>query len=80
VPQKYQEDPSLGEWVRNQRTCFKNGKMDQGRKRMLDEIGFDFAPGQGFRNAKPNPVETKIAKTTEVDVLRRVKPTALGLG
>jgi hypothetical protein len=40
VLQKYKEDPSLGSWVGNQRTCFKNGKMDPERKKMLVEIGF----------------------------------------
>jgi hypothetical protein len=42
VPQKYKENPTLGVWVNNQRTCFKSGKSDPERKRMLVEIGFDF--------------------------------------
>jgi hypothetical protein len=44
VPQGYEEEPKLGDWVNNQRSCFKNGKMDPERKRRLDEIGFDFNP------------------------------------
>jgi hypothetical protein len=44
VPQKYKEDPSLGNWVGKQRENFKNGRMDQERKPRLEEIGFDFSP------------------------------------
>jgi hypothetical protein len=43
VPNKYEEDPPLGRWVDNQRTCFKNGIMDQERKMRLEEIGFEFS-------------------------------------
>jgi hypothetical protein len=39
----------MGKWVDTQRTGFKNGKLDQERKRMLDEIGFDFNP-KGMTN------------------------------
>jgi hypothetical protein len=44
VPHKYEEDPKLANWVRSQRASSRNGKMDQERKRMLDEIGFDYNP------------------------------------
>jgi hypothetical protein len=44
MPRGYDEDPNLGVWVSTQRRVFKNGKLDQERKGMLDEIGFDFNP------------------------------------
>jgi hypothetical protein len=47
VPYKYKEDRSLGKWVVNQRTIFKVDMMDPEQKRMLNEIGFDFAPNKG---------------------------------
>jgi hypothetical protein len=43
VPRRYKEDPKLANWVSTQRTCFKNGIMDQVRKTRLDEIGFEFS-------------------------------------
>jgi hypothetical protein len=42
VPKAYEEDPSLGIWVHNQRKRLKNGKLDQERKRRLEEIDFVF--------------------------------------
>jgi hypothetical protein len=42
VPKTCKENPSLGRWVANQRARFKKGRMDQERKRRLDEIGFYF--------------------------------------
>jgi hypothetical protein len=49
VPQGYKEDPKLANWVNSQRTVFKNGTMNPERKRMLDEIGFDFKPTKGSK-------------------------------
>jgi hypothetical protein len=40
VPKLFKQDLQLGNWVDNQRTIFKNGKMGPERKSMLDEIGF----------------------------------------
>jgi uncharacterized protein YbgA (DUF1722 family) len=42
VPQRYQEDVALGNWVANQRLRqFRgNNKMRQDRKELLDELGF----------------------------------------
>jgi hypothetical protein len=40
VPQKYQEDASLGLWVRTQRRSHSNSKLRLDRKVLLDEIGF----------------------------------------
>jgi hypothetical protein len=42
VPKKYKEDLQLGNWVDNQRACFKNGKLDPEKKNRLDGIGFEF--------------------------------------
>ena len=46
VPVKYKADPQHGNWVRNQRTIYRNNKMTEERKQLLDSIGFvvpDFA-------------------------------------
>jgi hypothetical protein len=43
VPKIYILDPPLGIWVDNQRTRFKNDKLDPKRKKRLDEIGFEFS-------------------------------------
>jgi len=40
VPNKYKEDPPLGNWVNNQRTVHRNKKMTEERKRLLNSIGF----------------------------------------
>jgi hypothetical protein len=40
VPQKYEEDASLGTWVDNQRTAHTKNNMRLDRKGLLDEIGF----------------------------------------
>jgi uncharacterized protein YbgA (DUF1722 family) len=40
VPHKYEQDKSLGEWVRKQRNIHNNNKMRLDRKIILDEIGF----------------------------------------
>jgi hypothetical protein len=62
VPRGYEEDPPLGSWVNNQRERFRKGRMDQGRKRRLDEISFDFAPRKGKNHVshcqtKPRGIE-----------------------
>jgi hypothetical protein len=40
VPQKYEQDKSLGRWVSTQRKYQKTNKIRLDRKRILDEIGF----------------------------------------
>jgi hypothetical protein len=40
VPQSYEQDRALGQWVHRQRNYYKTNKLLQGRKRILDEIGF----------------------------------------
>jgi hypothetical protein len=55
VPSKYKKDPSLGNWVNNQRVCWKNGKMDLKWKKKLDDNCFDFAPrypGKGWEESE----------------------------
>jgi hypothetical protein len=44
VPQKYEQDTSLGIWVHTQRTWHKDNKLRPDRKRILDEIGFSWKP------------------------------------
>ena len=40
VPQGYEQDKSLGQWVSRQRTLYTNNNMGQDRKELLNEIGF----------------------------------------
>jgi hypothetical protein len=40
VPQNYEQDKSLGNWVSMQRKHHNTNKLRQDRKRILDEIGF----------------------------------------
>lgn len=40
VPQKYDKDPGLGNWVMNQRLKRNRGELDQTHEDMLNEIGF----------------------------------------
>jgi hypothetical protein len=40
VPQKCEQDKSLGEWVNEQRTLHNNDKIQLDRKTILDDIGF----------------------------------------
>eukprot|EP00548_Thalassiothrix_antarctica_P003916 CAMPEP_0194135694 /NCGR_PEP_ID=MMETSP0152-20130528/5782_1 /TAXON_ID=1049557 /ORGANISM="Thalassiothrix antarctica, Strain L6-D1" /LENGTH=405 /DNA_ID=CAMNT_0038832047 /DNA_START=242 /DNA_END=1459 /DNA_ORIENTATION=- len=52
VPWKYDEDPSLSEWVRTQRKLNKKGNLREDRKKALDIIGFLWLDG------KINPMHT----------------------
>jgi hypothetical protein len=49
VPHRYEQDKSLGIWVRTQRNYHKQNKLRQDRKRILDEIGFAWN-AEGARN------------------------------
>jgi hypothetical protein len=40
VPNKHKDDKSLGTWVRNQRARHARNEMRQGRKKLLNKIGF----------------------------------------
>jgi len=40
VPTKYKADPQLGKLVCKQRTRYRNNKMTEERKRLLNSIGF----------------------------------------
>jgi hypothetical protein len=40
VPQSYEQDKTLGDWVSKQRMFHKNNTIRPDRKRILDEIGF----------------------------------------
>jgi hypothetical protein len=45
VPNRYQEDASLGVWVNTQRQFHANNKIRPDRKGLLDEIGFAWKAG-----------------------------------
>jgi hypothetical protein len=40
VPQGYEQDKALANWVDMWRTCHKQSKLRQDRKEILDELGF----------------------------------------
>jgi len=40
LPKQYKKDPKLGTWISNQRTTYKNKKMTEERKHLLNSIGF----------------------------------------
>ena len=40
VPTQYYKDPKLGGWVSAQRAAYKNKKMNEERKRLLNSVGF----------------------------------------
>jgi hypothetical protein len=42
VPNRYDEDPSLGRWVGTQRRIFNQKKMQDNRSALLDSIAFDW--------------------------------------
>jgi hypothetical protein len=50
VHYKDKEGPALANWVKNQRKRYASGRMDQGRKVKLDEIGFKFSPRRDKAN------------------------------
>jgi uncharacterized protein YbgA (DUF1722 family) len=52
VPQKYQEDVSLGMWVYMQRHYHTNNSILQDRKDLLDELGFAWKPPGGGNKDK----------------------------
>jgi hypothetical protein len=54
VPQKYQKDPSLGQWVTQQRHLRTQNQLEQKRIDILDEVGFEW-----------NPLETRWNKMFE---------------
>jgi hypothetical protein len=51
VPQKYEQDKSLGIWVSTQRIFHTNNKIRQDRKELLDEVGFAWQ-AEGVRYTK----------------------------
>ena len=44
VPQNYEANKSLGNWVHNQRTAFKVGKLSEEQVRKCNGIGFEWEP------------------------------------
>jgi len=40
VPKVYPDNPKLGQWVTNQRTQHRNGKLSDGKTALLEAIGF----------------------------------------
>ena len=40
VPQRDRKDPQRGRWVSKQRFLYRNKKMTEERKRLLDSVGF----------------------------------------
>jgi len=42
VPNKWKDDPSLGQWCQTQRRVYKNNKLSPERIKRLEEIGFEW--------------------------------------
>ena len=42
VPARWKENKALGRWVAHQRELFRQGRMPEERKRMLDDLGFQW--------------------------------------
>jgi hypothetical protein len=54
VPQRYEQDKSLGIWVSKQRALHKTNKFRLDRKRILDGIEFAWKADDAYRNFKPD--------------------------
>jgi hypothetical protein len=52
VPQRYQEDASLGMWVNTQPQLHANNTVRLDRKGLLDELGFAWKVPRGAKNDK----------------------------
>ena len=46
VTQVYEQNPTLGHWIRNQRTLFKDGKLHDYRVAKLNEVNFSWSGRQ----------------------------------
>jgi uncharacterized protein YbgA (DUF1722 family) len=57
VPRSYDQDKSLGEWVKTQRTLHKNNKLRLDRKIILDAIGFVW---KAYRARTSKPADDKL--------------------
>lgn len=42
VPQRYENNPSLGIWVSDQRQAYKKNKLSQERIDLLNQLNFDW--------------------------------------
>lgn len=51
MPQKYAENPQLGDWVIHQRADFRNGKMSEQRIAKLNELDFAWNGKTGSRKS-----------------------------
>jgi len=49
VPRHYKEDPQLGYWVDNQRVAYRNKKMTEKRKHLLNSIGFVLESSKNYK-------------------------------
>jgi len=42
VPRRYKEDPQLGIWVYAQRIAYRNNKMTERHKHLVESVGFEW--------------------------------------
>jgi hypothetical protein len=54
VPARYQQNPQLGQWVTNQRSLHKSGKLKEERIDKLNEIGFSWEVGSEWSRLPEN--------------------------
>jgi hypothetical protein len=66
VPQSYEQDNSLGQWVKTQRKCQKNNNLRLDQKKLLDEIGFVWKAVKGRSRSSSS---SSSSSTTEVRIL-----------
>jgi hypothetical protein len=64
VPRSYDQDRSLGQWVRTQRNNNKNNKIRLDRKKLLDELDFVWK-FQGPRNITDKVWHQQCSKLVE---------------
>ncbi|KAL7514863.1 hypothetical protein ACHAXN_012150 [Cyclotella atomus] len=58
VPNRYKSDEFLGWWVKTQREQYKSGEMENGRKDLLNSIGFEWS-------VQADPIEIRHQKWQE---------------
>jgi hypothetical protein len=52
VPEMWEENPQLSNWVKTQRQLLKSERLESERQRRLDEIGFDWGSDRNLEWAK----------------------------
>ena len=78
VPQKYQENPPLGIWVREQRTRFNNATMSKERRKKMNSIGFVWSLKHQPKRASKSTVKEPKKKKARLNEEAAQEDTAFG--